>query len=1185
MKERINQIAQGIIEWEKPDITFSCGKLEETIPKGYVHNYEFIIKSKNQVPVEGVIYSSHPKVTIKQSEINGSIAERIIIEVNAVYAEDVIEGEFYLVSNGGEYRLPYLFYIESAANEKEKKRIKGLETFTALAKQDFEAALRLFESETFAELDFMQDAKKRALYFNLLGGNSDRRALEEFLIGVGVKKPILVDIKTENIHFDNLEEEQEAEGTVELYTEGWGYTAINCAVDVPWLRTKKRRLYLEDFEYNTAFFEYSVDQKKLHAGRNYGRISFTTPYQTLCFEIQADAPMKVRRQRRDKKGWIRIYQLFMSYQNRRTSDEVLLSSLETQATEMMKRSPDDFRLHLLRAWVYIGQKKENMADKVLEWIDKEITQKKTEYPEEYSFMLYLRALISGEETDAFRAKAEIHAFYSIEQTVFLAYLELYMNSAYQQPDSAYAFLKAQFESGGRSPLLYSLACRVLQQNPSLLTELKMFELQILYYGVKNDLITEALVQQILHLSAVDVRHFSISYQLLVRLYEQFASKPLLAAICSLLVKKGMTNPKYQKWYSLGVGQNIGLTSLYEYYLYSLSEDFDGEIPPVVLLAYIKKDDLDERSRRILYTYIVRNYKNDAQFYEAYRERIQKYAVSQLEAGNFSGKMAVLYQNFFHGDIVDDELAKVLPDLLFTKKITTKLKFARRAVVQYAQLRQEISRPVENGTAWIPVYMDSAAVVFEDEYGNRYTDWNSKTEDAYEDEEVLKRCIQLYPKHLMRRLTEAEQITNAGIKEEEQLHLAVGLMGEAELEPLYRGKLLSAIIGYCYTENGPVTTECNNLLLELDYSRLSSQDQIRVTEILLQNGHYKEAYDKISILGFQNINKEKLQRLMVKKITEARNGYDGYALKICHWLSEAGIYNKITIGFLTKYFRGTNEQMYQLLMKAKQLRADCRELPGYLLEQLFFTGEYEHMVQVYNWYIQRDNNISDSLQKAYYVMKCHCYFCGEDWDSGNLKRLYEVDTILLEEWIRMERHSRRLPIIYVYALLQYYSGCETLDNDQKKLAAELVPMLYNNGIWLKSMVDLKKHIVLPLGMEGRNVIEVRKKAERVRISTVRLPSQTTECCEMSLIWPGVFSKVFVMFKDEVLYCYVSADEEQGQREEIRLSGGECYQSQDSRYAKLNQAVGMFCDKRYMNLKEQLKEIEAAEKTVKLLLPLL
>ena len=145
-------------------------------------------------------------------------------------------------------------------------------------------------------------------------------------------------------------------------------------------------------------------------------------------------------------------------------------------------------------------------------------------------------------------------------------------------------------------------------------------------------------------------------------------------------------------------------------MYSLSESGQDEIPERIVESYMDKDGLDEKSKCILYTYIVKKYKKQSQTYKNYKKRMEDFVNNQIQKGNVNGRMNRLYHEFLSVDSLNDSQAKVVPDLLFAKKITTSFPFAKRVVIRYAQLQQEVIRPVSDQIAWVPVYMNTAAII-------------------------------------------------------------------------------------------------------------------------------------------------------------------------------------------------------------------------------------------------------------------------------------------------------------------------------------------------------------------------------------------------------------------------------------------------------------------------------------------
>ena len=69
--------------------------------------------------------------------------------------------------------------------------LKTARDFSNLAKRDRETALRLFEYQDFIEAPFMQDLHIRAIYNGLKGHTNRENLLEEFLVALQVKEPVV----------------------------------------------------------------------------------------------------------------------------------------------------------------------------------------------------------------------------------------------------------------------------------------------------------------------------------------------------------------------------------------------------------------------------------------------------------------------------------------------------------------------------------------------------------------------------------------------------------------------------------------------------------------------------------------------------------------------------------------------------------------------------------------------------------------------------------------------------------------------------------------------------------------------------------------------------------------------------------------------------------------------------------
>ena len=113
-------------------------------------------------------------------------------------------------------------------------------------------------------------------------------------------------------------------------------------------------------------------------------------------------------------------------------------------------------------------------------------------------------------------------------------------------------------------IIYFEAVQLLNRNPSLLRKLERFELQVLYYGNKKGILSLDLLEQVYYLSG-KVKEFSpLLYRILEKCYEKTGDERVLKEICTLLIKGGLVEKKYYRWFRLGIEAGIRITNLYEY---------------------------------------------------------------------------------------------------------------------------------------------------------------------------------------------------------------------------------------------------------------------------------------------------------------------------------------------------------------------------------------------------------------------------------------------------------------------------------------------------------------------------------------------------------------------------------------------------------------------------------------------
>ena len=117
---------------------------------------------------------------------------------------------------------------------------------------------------------------------------------------------------------------------------------------------------------------------------------------------------------------------------------------------------------------------------------------------QHSYYLYLNSLYQKEEGYNSEMNWQVDRIYrEYGEDWRVAWLLLFMSEEYNKDQLAkWTFLKEQFVNGCRSPLIYLEALLLLNQNPTLLRKLDAFEMQVLYYGKKQDKVGLELLEQV-----------------------------------------------------------------------------------------------------------------------------------------------------------------------------------------------------------------------------------------------------------------------------------------------------------------------------------------------------------------------------------------------------------------------------------------------------------------------------------------------------------------------------------------------------------------------------------------------------------------------------------------------------------------------------------------------------------------
>ncbi len=1106
MKERINRLAKGLMDYDETQVSFSTTGIETSVIFDDKMRDEFRIVCEQGKTVKGLVYSTNYRVSLFSDNFVGKDC-RVIYEVDASYADEDITGEFQIVCSGGEFRIPYCFHV--CMTDPEGQQIETLEEFAGLVRADEEEALRFFESSDFTKCPFMQSSGARTLYDGLWGRGNRQNSLEEFLVGTGTKDPVRFSVKEKKKEY--MIPDEPVPDTITIARNTWGYVRLELTSDSSWLKLERQVVTDRDFDGETCKVAYLVDTNELHAGKNYGRIFVRGIYGEEM--VPVSVTLRSNRLWADGLSWKRDFGNFVSLYLKQETGEYernfLLNSMQTALSRAHSTAQDPLRIRLYQADVFLLQEKGEQAREILAQVREEILDNRDQDIASYCYYTYLRAKESGEATQRQTLVKLLRRYYEDGTALDLVfYVLMQMDDELLENDSlALSRLKSHYRNGCRSPYLYLAVCRLLAKSPELLRVMEDFEIQSLWFGCRYHMVTEDMAR-LAALQALQVKAARGLYlRLLKKLYEEFPSKEALTAVCALLIRGDCRTREAFSWYERGVEEDIHLTRLYEYYLYALPEDFAGALPRIILLYFSYNHTLDYRARAVLYLNVLRFMKEDEEVYRTYEGQIENFAVEQLFQSHMNRDLAKIYGEMIFPEMMDEKIAHVLPKLLYAKEIRCANDRMCQAALCYEEMQGETPVPLRRGRAYIPVYLKNVYVLFQDDYGNRYCGVPYAMEDMMESTELSARTQELYPAHEMLRLLKCQKVLERKFYEAEDIEVLKDISQEEKISGLYRRKLVSEIVSYYYKREE--SDEYDEYLLALDKKFLSGEDRVKVMETLITKDFYEEAYKMAVRYGYRKVNISRVFKMTAKMILKRHFEKDGVLLEMANYCFAGGRYDGVLVEYLCYHYNGLAGIMYRILSAAVVAKVPLYDMPERLLAQMLFDGGSSHLDRIFRYYIE-GKSVDESLVRAYLVVKSSRYF--------DESEPFDRDVIGYIE-VQAEQYEVRsgLPEICMLALTKYYSMAENLTEKQAELCQNIIDELFSKKIVFGYYKHLARFIRLPRDLMGKTVIEYQgKKNQSLWIHQKLLPDGGDVVVEtMPHMFEGHFVKMISLFYGEIM----------------------------------------------------------------------
>lgn len=1134
MQEIIDRILKGNFDYENGSLDFSCAKIEINIPAGKTQEGTFRILSTPGCFTEGYVNTTDLRMECLNPEFSGSDEEIAYCFHGGDMEEgDVLKGAFNVISNHGEYYLPFVVSVEHTILNSSIGPIKNLFHFANLAKSNWQEAVKLFYSPEFRYIFTGSDAKIFESYRGLSACPGNEQNMEEFLIQIHKKQKVEFLVEEPEVVLETAsvgDPSRVIEQEIGIIRNGWGYTALNVECDGDFIFTEKELITDDDFLGNRCRLPVFIDSSCCRQGKNFGRVTLCNSYLRLTVLVTVKAGGIGRTGHADlpaRRITVQLMEFYQAFRMKKISSATWLKETGRLVEKLVVMDEKDVPARLFQAQLLISEERFNEAEWLLDHAMTLMEQKKKQEDTLRAYYLYLTTLIHREEPYVDRMAEEVKRIYKQNRANWrVAWLLLYLSEEYgRSPSGKWIFLEKQFYNGCSSPILYIEALYLLGNNPALLRRINAFELQVLHYGAKQQVLGNELIEQLLYLCSRVREYSAVLLDVLIRIYERKKDVRILQEICTLLIKGGKSSNKYFSWYQKGVEAQLRITNLYEYYMMALDLSVPRNLPKMLLMYFSYQNNLDYEHSAYLYYYILQHKNELSELYETYAIRIERFVIDQIQKLHINRHLAGLYQNMLTPGMITEETAGPLARLLFAHRIEVEDCGLHRVIVYQPGNLRPTEYALQDGRTWIALYGSDYSILFEDGRGNRFA---ASMEYTLEKLMLPGKFLRMAA-HYENRCTELDLYlceTEHNEISPENVGRALRVVKSEEVADSVRRELYLKILQYYYEADDMRALDA---CLEMPaFDRLTMADRGIVLKYMVLRGKYEAAFEWIIQYGPYFADVKTLVRLTSEMMQRTNMVEDPILTASALYAFHRGKYDSTILAYLTMYFEGMTKDMRDIWKAARSFEVDCYKLSEKIIIQMLYSGAFVgEKMEIFRYYVSQ--GAKQEVEEAFLAQCAYDYFVRER----------VTENYIFQEIRYAYLRGEEISFVCKPAYLKYYAeNPQEITEEDKPLIADFLDGMFRKGICLNFFREFREFGDLIKTMSDKTVIEYRTRpGGRARIHYVVM-HENGEADEylseyMHDVYGGVCFKDFVLFFGESLQYYIT--EEVNGEEQLTESG--------------------------------------------------
>lgn len=1158
MREKIECMAKGIFKYDTPSILLLDDEIVKGVVAGTSYTGSFTIKNTKQTKMKGILYSSSKLLTLHTDKFT-ECENVITYELDAINLNigETIKGFITVVSDCGEIQIPFHINVEAPYFDSSIGKIKDLFHFTNLAKMDPLQALRLFKSPEFERIILQYESKYKIIYKELVKSKIPSGGMEEFLIAVHKKLPVTITTDKNKVSYDLAKES--IKDKIVLTKDNWGYGEYKITTDAPFITLEHKIVWTDNFINNNYALEYILHPENMRVGNNFGIITIKGAHQTILIEVTCrynksrdniSRGNKNYSNRKERPYLIRLAKNYINFRKDKiTLSEYVDEGLAVLSSLIEGNKEKKILYQLMKIHYLIVSSKEEEAKLELQKISEYVNNRKNDNMNDdninddiiiaYCGYEYLLALIHKDDESIQKASDIIRSFYGRGHDNYeLLWILLHLDKKYDKNKNLkLTDIKAQYEKGCRSPLLYFEAATIYNLNPALILELGKFEINVLLWSIKEDYISKEASIQFAYLASKLKAFHPLVMKGLEIVYEKFKEVDTLFTICSLLIRGHKRGEKYFHWFNLGVNSQLRITELYEYFMYSYDDNkeiIEGELtlPQPVLLYFIYNSNLNDRKKAFLYAYIIINKEKLHSIYKTYSSKIESFAKRQMMGQNISYHLSIIYQDYLSNNEITEEIELALPNVMFRYQLECNNPEMKGVYVVFDEVKDTNYSPFVNGVAQINIYAESGEIFLVDNNDNRYV-----SSALYTLHKLMpwEEYIHLYYNS---RFLPPMILVNLFVKDKHNLnidivHIKKELSKLSILRDEYDRRNTIFLINYYYDN---FDGESLDYYLDLvDLEGLTTRERYGIIELFIIRGMFDRAVSALNQYGYEGIAIGRLMKLCNNLIADMDSTTDepskddpskddltkdgkGLILNLAYYIFKAGKYNEDILNYLIDRYNGSTSDMFVLWESAVAFELKTTSIEERLLGQMLFTENYMiNSVSVFlNYYKQGTNH---KIIKAFLSYHAYKYLINGRIINNELFHIIKKETAYEDNELCM------------LALIKYFTTQEFLTDNEIQLIDYNIHRFVSKGIVLPFFLHYKNQIALPTKICDKFYIEYCTNPNHKVVIHYRFLGKEGEDDfieeDMLDMYMGIHVKELVLFKDEKIEYYISWEDEEGQ----------------------------------------------------------